>query len=48
MPSRSADASISLEPGTVFGAYEIIAPIGTGGMGTVFRASTPGSGATSR
>ena len=30
--------SMFLEPGTVFGAYEIIAPIGAGGMGTVFRA----------
>jgi serine/threonine-protein kinase len=27
-----------LEPGTSFGAYEIVAAIGAGGMGTVFRA----------
>jgi serine/threonine protein kinase len=29
---------MALEPGTSFGAYEIIAAIGAGGMGTVFRA----------
>ena len=29
---------MSFEPGTSFGAYEIIAAIGAGGMGTVFRA----------
>jgi hypothetical protein len=31
-----------LEPGTSFGAYEIVAAIGAGGMGTVFRARHQG------
>ena len=29
---------MSLEPGTTLGSFEIIAPIGAGGMGEVYRA----------
>src|SRR5690606_9891946 len=35
------DSAMTLVPGTRFGAYDILASIGAGGMGEVFRARDP-------
>lgn len=39
---------MDVSPGARVGAYEIVAPLGRGGMGQVFRPVIHGSGAKSR
>jgi serine/threonine-protein kinase len=39
---------VSLAKGTKLGAYEVLAPLGAGGMGEVYRHETTSSNGTSR
>ncbi|HEV8347646.1 MAG TPA: protein kinase [Vicinamibacterales bacterium] len=41
MPLDDYNPALSLQPGVRLGVYEIVAPVGAGGMGEVYRAHDP-------